>query len=256
MKIFSFFALYLLLSACSSKTTPSSTGLTAPSLAFEEEGELNPYGVIFTHQHIGEEISEDGVSKGYQLTASNLPIGQHFFLIIRNLKKEIQSVEEFAVNAEGDLVSTDPNNPFLLKNLKLFLGRFCAGEPLEYLLTSNDGLTRVSTRIVPYPIEASSQDGAKVTLSFIDPSALSFYCKGEGFEPFEKIELITLSDGEQRTETRYASKEGNLYVLLHPRNQGKKGGQSSLLVVRQNGVLNLEYKWGSEALTTLHGKKV
>lgn len=207
------------------------------------------YFIPINEQNLSEynlEKNKDVFSKQqfYVLEAKNIQAGKKFY--VRYLKTDNSSayVGEATVNANGQVIVDG----------KMMKGRIIQsivgcrnGEWNGILLVSKDD-GYLCAKIVPNPVEATYEDGAKVSLLMCSQDANSFIADCRGFEPNEKLRFISESKGKKVEWTVEVSPTGRSIAIIEPGIVDKLGGVAYLDIVRNNNdKINLKYFWGLKA---------
>lgn len=133
------------------------------------------------------------------------------------------------------------------KEMSLVFGNFANGEPMNYTLTDERALIAICD-IIPHPIHAFDNAGHTLTLKMTSPNAENFELTATGFEPNEKFQLCSKSEGEKIINNVEADAEGNFKCLLLPAVIGLKTGRASVqLSGKTTDNLKVNYIWGEDA---------
>jgi hypothetical protein len=207
--------------------------------------------IVFGYEKVEEAAVPSGNSNGvYRLFVSNVPPGEELTLYGKNVGGQPLPLYLFAADSLGVLREKKEGEPVggnSISNFYFVLGTFRKGEPYEYLLGSHDGKLEVSTKIIPFPIEAFGKDRAYVSLTMAEPSALRYQCRGAGFKPKEALVVRSQSISSQVIQEIRADKNGAFEFFLSPVVDEQAGGSASLEIQRVDEALMMEYGWGSEA---------
>jgi hypothetical protein len=235
------FALVLCLLCGCAKRPSTETSATA--------SQQQAYQISLESEKLDAAQTPDGVGEAYRLTASGLPIGQKFTLFGKNFKEEEMVINYFFVDSSGNLMTYEEGKGvYGLSDILFKKGSFLRGEPYEYILVSEDGLTKARSFIVPNPISMASEDGAKISLMLATPDAKAWMVKGEAFRPGERLELMSRSGKESLKKIITVNPQGGFLAFLEPGVTGHNSGTASVSIKREKEKLSLEYPWGEEAL--------
>lgn len=205
------------------------------------------YQISFNSEKLDASQTPEGVGEAYRLTAAGLPIGQKFTLFGKNLKQEEMVINYFFVDSTGQLMTYEEGRgSYALSDILFKKGSFSKGEPYEYLLVSEDGRSKASTKIVPNPLSVTSKEGAVLSLTLVNSEATLWMFKGEHFKPGEKIELLAKSGKEILKKIIQADEKGEVAGSLLPAVAGQSKGVASITLKREKEALSLEYPWGGE----------
>ena len=192
----------------------------------------------------------------FTLSISNLPDHEPLELHILNVKGEAISPGICYKDNQENIVFKDEKGMIYLKNLSISKIPHIKGEPVIYVLTKNK-VPCARMEYTPYPNEAIAKDGAKLAVTLRIPSGELYYCKGTGFQPFEKLTTYSESSGEKIVADHQADEMGEINVFLHPAVIGLKGGRATFTCLRENNEqLMVECFWGSELLEQIKHEHV
>jgi hypothetical protein len=186
-----------------------------------------------------------GDGYNYRLQAAGLPGDRTYHLEVRRVggKVGLLPVGTLHVDAAGRLVT---ERGFRLEQHVLGTGPVLKGEPLEAALVAEDGSGRVTTRIVPAPIEARGAGGCRLSVELLEPTGNTFAVRGEGFAPGEGVRVLDRSGDEVVEGSLKSSPTGRLELIVLPAVVGKAGGKASISASgRACSVPALPYKWGT-----------
>lgn len=133
------------------------------------------------------------------------------------------------------------------KETSFVFENYANGEPMNYTLTDNKELT-ATCDLIPNPLYAFDKGGHTLTLKMTSPNAENFELTATGFEPHEKFELWSRSEGEKIINSVVADSEGNFKCLLLPAVIGLWSGRASVqLSGKTTDNLKVKYIWGEDA---------
>lgn len=124
------------------------------------------------------------------------------------------------------------------------ISSYYMGEPLVYILTTEDANQMASVMIVPFPFEIKDSNGHRLTICLTSLDAKMFFLRGEGFKPFEKLKLTSQSGDEYGMFEVNADAKGVICSTLAPEIVGKTSGTSTVELIGDNAKLRLVYPWG------------
>jgi len=194
----------------------------SPSLKCQEVGHLN--------------LPDGYPSVYYRLTPENFSQAKKYALSLVSLDGKKTLLEEYS-----------PQKNPLCESVQM-LAYFRPGEPLRFILESDDKIEKAAVSAVPLPIAIAGADGCKVSVEMASPDGKIFACKGEGFKAGEKVRVCSVSLGNTIDEVLTAGVDGAISMTLKPAVKKKKGGKCALEVRRQEETLLLKFGWGREAL--------
>lgn len=206
-------------------------------------------GSKLKHKKINPFPDKDLEESFYSLSLEDIPLkpNQKFKLYTQNCIGGIAKICNVMVNKNLELETQLPGLDLMRPLEKNFLkldGYMC-GEPVDYILISNDGKIRESTHIIPIPIESHGSAGQIVKLEVRSKNGSLFFLIGENFNPFEPIELTYYSEEEKRMENIEANKDGYFLRVIKHSFKEKEMGDASICVKSANSPpLILHYVYG------------
>lgn len=118
------------------------------------------------------------------------------------------------------------------------------GEPLRFMIVSEDQKTRVVTLTVPDPVTGEdrgcSLEAIRLTTKF--EAAL---IRGKGFKPNEKVKYVSNSAGEVVHSTAAIGANGELLMLMEPAVKNKTTGTDRIEFKASNCSPVISFKWGT-----------
>jgi len=96
-----------------------------------------------------------------------------------------------------------------------------------------------------------AKDGAKVNINVNSLEYSMFELNGEGFKPYESLNVISNSYQEILHVRVTADKNGSILPIgLLPTVTGKSGGVCHIDILREEGSIHIKFPWGTETLKT------
>ena len=124
-----------------------------------------------------------------------------------------------------------------MKTLRNFLLALC-------LISSSAYAAQTKNDFVEY---SWKNGNAAIRITPIDPQKTEFGFEGQGFQPNETLEIISISEGETLNLSLNADEKGSFQAGMSPAVIGKDGGNGKIIVKRKNndesGTVN--YTWGN-----------
>ena len=118
------------------------------------------------------------------------------------------------------------------------------GEPLRFMIVSEDQKTRVVTLTVPDPVTGEdrgcSLEAIRLTTKF--EAAL---IRGKGFKPNEKVKYVSNSAGEVVHSTATIGANGVLLMVMEPSVKNKITGTDRIEFKASNCSPVISFKWGT-----------
>lgn len=227
--------------------TLSSLAACGTALTARTEGPPAAWGSRFTSPGVRltyREISRTSLPGGgngvsYRLTADGFPRDTTYSLWAKWLNGSTTEIAKAVrVDAAGRVMDQDGTE------VDLLLASFFEGEPIQYALVAADETARAFVKIIPFPIEARTAGGCRLSLELASPRGDVFLLQGEGFEPSEHIQATGVSDGEQLSESGRVSDKGDFVSILRPAVAGRTGGVAGVTVSGRSCSASLRYNWG------------
>lgn len=240
-----------------------------------EPKEENPHGMTFEAEKIPDvKITDTRSTLAYHFVVNNAPPDIPFTLyrlepcsrplniaITRNLSSDYKSNLEFypgensvalgpfKADKSGKLYTIQRGLETPLESLKFAFFDQLPGLTTEFILVSKNRSTLLRRIVIPYPLEASANDGARVSLvrEVYDGSLMK--CIGTGFQPNERLRTLSRSGKEVVAGEITCSDAGTFIKLSDAKTVGKTGGDAEVQIVRLNDeALVFQYEWGEKAL--------
>jgi len=191
--------------------------------------------------------------KIYQVVTSNLPIDTVYSIYSINLLNQSTLIDNFTTQNGTDLrpvKRTEGGWDAFSEKSWCINKNFINGEPFRLKLISKESKTCLILKFIPNPIEYEWKDGAKIYMELKDRSANHYTFYGIGFKPNEKLSFINISGHEKMDFKFPADEEGSVTIMISPAVIGKKGGNSTFLITRENtkNQATLKYFWGEKAI--------
>lgn len=202
-------------------------------------------GVEFEMREIDRRKKSGVTEVTYQILIEGAPKDKIYNLWLYDLGMMVNRLpparlQEYRIDASGNWHPPLP---------RFTLDRFRKGEWGELRLVSIDGSVKALGTMVPFPIEAT-EAGCKVSLRLISRTGDTFFVIGKGFEPGEKVETISRSNGEVRRHTTQVEQDGLLpptYVSPEVADV-KRDHKASYTVSGPSCNVTVNYEWGTAAL--------
>lgn len=184
----------------------------------------------------GAEIRFENTSEsGYTMFVSGLPEDKQYHLWFKRLDGKTGSFQV-------------PNTSTLFSTGMVFKFRkFRRGQPMDYALVSTDGTPRAYATLIPYPIEAISEQGCRLSAKMLLSNGRLFVITAEGFEPGERAILTSRSgDTSFEPKERRIGKNGRFFIVLDPTTEGRSGDTTTVGVSSKSCDVTLRFKWGTD----------
>ncbi len=185
-----------------------------------------------------------------------LPKDQSFWLYTQTVTNVLSPLAHFTQNEKGEWVSGRVEQ-------RLTDFPFCSswethlpGEPICFVLVSDDGKIILSERVVPLPLITVAEDGAKFGVEIVSnrPECIIYGAYCEGFKPEESCLCNYFSEHEVAPTSPLLMTGGKAQMMIMPKVIGKTGGTAGLSIIRTGGeTLSLTFKWGDQLVTKRSG---
>lgn len=147
---------------------------------------------------------------------------------------------------DGKIENIPVEYAFLEGNLTLSYHHYFRGEPIDYALISTDQTVRVYAQLTPFPLEAKSEGGCKLSMTLLSPNLRTFVITGEGFKPGETVTTISKSDSEIIEKEGIALGDGRINTfIIDPGVVGKTGGTATFQASSKTCNVTVSYEWGT-----------
>jgi len=118
------------------------------------------------------------------------------------------------------------------------------GEPLRFMIVTEDQKTRVVTLVIPDPITGTDR-GCSLEAIRLQPKFESALIRGKGFKPNEKFKYSSNSAGEVIHETVTINEKGELFLVMLPAVKNKTTGNDRIEFKASNCSPVISFKWGT-----------
>ncbi|MBI2678962.1 MAG: hypothetical protein HYX28_09285 [Candidatus Koribacter versatilis] len=120
------------------------------------------------------------------------------------------------------------------------------GERRFLSLVSNDGKSRVSFFVTPFPITAAAQ-GCNLNVIRAARSSLAVI-QGDGFAPAEDLDISNSSYGEPHSSVVRTDSQGHFDFAVLPFVAGKRNGVTRLTAKGKRCAPSVQFEWGVDAM--------
>jgi len=183
-------------------------------------------------------------SGSYSLKAENLPRSLSYTLWIKTFNGVFPAYkQEFYVDYSGQLKSRG-EWPIFLKNFQINISAddFLDGEPLEFGLISTDDSVRAIVKIIPKPIVDEDSD-CRFSMELVAADGISFFAKGAGFIPGEKVETISKSADEVVNSSFVVPNNGAFTAAVSPKVPGMETALASYTMKTSHCEISVAFRW-------------
>ena len=175
----------------------------------------------------------------YEVGSCGFTPGQHYQFYQLNAFLNPVFPLDCVADDQGELILSQRGAP--LREALFETNVSVKGEPFYFAALSQDEKTCAIAFVAPDSIEYAWKDGARAATHFTTAAARTFFVSGTGFQPNEKLTLLSESGQETLTQSLEAKADGTWVFLYAPATVGKTGGQFTLSVKRapsqETGVL-------------------
>ncbi len=181
------------------------------------------------------------------LKGDQIPIEETFiFAVIDPLSGKIDARFEFEMQEDGKLKIFDAKGTRIEGEIPFVAAEgLITAKPIVYAVASKEKGTVATAEFIPYPLETKTESGARASLVVTHPMLTRFDVRAEGFNPNETI-LAIHRTGEKEEKLELSADENGAFNLpLNPAILGRMGGEASLVLIRENEELCLDYPWGT-----------
>ena len=183
----------------------------------------------------------------FVLKGDQIPLGERFvFAVIDPLSDKIDPRFEFELQEGGEVLVFDRNGTRTEREIPFVAAEgLLTAKPVIYAIASKESMQVATAEFIPYPVETRSEDGAHAALVVTHPMLTRFDLRADGFLPNEPLRAIHKTGETEETLELTADENGAFSLPLNPTILGRLGGEASLVLVRENGELCLDYPWGA-----------
>lgn len=202
-------------------------------------------GARLSFEERGLSESEDGeLLMSYVIAASGLPADRLYELWMRRLDGSTSADPLLVRVGEQGALVTDGNG----SDVEVAFMGMMAGEPVAFLLRSDDGPSRVVQSFIPLPLAATGGGGCKVSLEMSLTDATAYLAHVTEFDPGEEIRVESRS-GQEVLEypLEVPEDETKSVLFLLPEVSGLDGGWASLTLSGRSCSVSIDYPWGTAA---------
>lgn len=176
-----------------------------------------------------------------KFTSNDAPKDVPLFLVLMSLG-EVAHKEWVHFNGNGQMCYANSEEPFHL----VYHG-YAPGQQCCFYLLNAEGIVLTNWRHVPFPFTVS-QSGytVNVTFNLLPELSHTYLLIFEGFEPGEKVRMISRSGHEVIKDCAPVDETGHLFISSAPAVRGQKGGWCTYTVMGKKGRIDVTYPWGNK----------
>lgn len=187
-------------------------------------------------------VYADAAQQGTPYTFSEWRIGTDL--------DDLQVISESAfVNRKRLVLSNQPNpgqqdSDSLTDGSELEVSITAAkGEPVRFVLRTEDSKTMIGGTLVPFPIE-STDHGCKLNALLADPAANSVILYMDGFPPNSDVAVESVSGGGPQQRTVHTDAYGQASTIDQPHSSGGDSGTATETAQTKNCKVSVNVPWG------------
>ncbi len=212
-----------------------------------------PPGSHLRFVKVGEMGSDVGHLLRYRIFADAGEQGVPYVLGVWRIGTEIDDLqilsESAYVNRKG-LVMNNPPNPAQQDVTELTDGsetvvdvKAAKGEPVRFVLRTQDSKTMIGGTLVPFPIEATDKT-CKLRALLADPEANSVLLYADGFPSNAVLMVQNVSQGVVQEQKFYTDAKGHGAGIVSPRIKGADSGTATETLQGGACKVTLGVPWG------------
>lgn len=252
-----FICLALSPSACNSQS-PSNANmrdLVQRQVGWDDAlpNQKNPTGLHFTFTKIDETPSRNGRLVRYRVYVPGASEKKTYTLGTWKIGSELHVLPiDVYVNAKGLLMVHKPtpeqeNSDSVADADELDLATVAArGEPVRFVLATEDGKFMVPGTVVPFPISGSGTN-CRIEARLVQPDGQAILLYADGLPPNSVIPFKAFSEGDTETPTFATNAAGHAATIDMPFVDGKDSGTLKVAIDSKGCSTSLEIPWGIAA---------
>lgn len=214
-------------------------------------GSASTPGVTLRLHEVNRQKEDGFTTIEYRLSDSGFPPGKTYNFWRRKIGEPPKILHTGLILTESGKLASKSNRgepPLLLEKTKFRVHDFARGEPLEVAVVSDDGRVKAFSKAIPFPIEARGEGRCRLWVELGVPLGQAFVIQGEGFEPHEKVKVVSKSEEETIESNDDISADGRFLVVMAPAVKGKDSGVATYTASGKRCKLTVNYQWGRPAL--------
>jgi hypothetical protein len=213
-----------------------------------------PPGSHLRFVKVGETPSDVGHLLRYRIFADAAEQGVPYVLGVWRIGTDLEDLQVLSesayVNRKG-LVMNNPPNPSQQDATELPDGsetvvdvKAATGEPVRFVLRTQDSKTMVAGTLVPFPIEATDKT-CRLRALLADPDANSVLLYADGFPPNSVLTVQSSSEGASHNDTMYTDAKGHGSAIDAPHVKGVDGGTVTESIRANGCAVSVSVPWGA-----------
>lgn len=153
---------------------------------------------------------------------------------------------EFYADRRGRLTATGTG--IRLDRCRFYARNYLEGQPYRLAVISADNKIAAYAKAVPFPIMVRGTGKCKLMLELANITGKDFVLYGEGYEPYEEIDIGVYVGGEMVSAWKMvkAGSDGRfMREIKYPPAISERGGDATFVAHGKTCRLSLHYKWGN-----------
>ncbi|HZP05151.1 MAG TPA: hypothetical protein VFB43_09645 [Terracidiphilus sp.] len=218
-----------------------------------DNGFNHPRGPRLRFSKLDEVTRTEGHFTRYRIYTAGVPEGQPYILAAWSIGADLKDLNVLSsnvyVNRKGLLLTRKPNpdeedRETVGEDAEYDLGVQAAdGEPLRFVLRSQDNKVLVPGTLVPFPIESTDR-GCKLSALLAEPDGEAILIEGDGFPPDSSVLVQGISAGEPRKSKQTVDASGHLQFVELPYVVGKETGTLNDTISTKDCTVSVIIPWG------------
>jgi len=221
-----------------------------------DQGFQLPPGAHLRFAKVDETNGADGHMMHYRIYADAAERGLPYVLGVWRVGTDVEALQVLTetayVNHKG-LLLTNPPNPgqqdadSLNDGSEVEVGvKAAQGEPVRFILHSEDWKTMIGGTLVPFPIAAADKN-CKVSAMLAQPDGTSVLFYVDGFPPNTVLSAQSASQGAPQTRKIYTDANGHGSLFDAPQTKGADSGTLTETVHTSSCAVSVSVPWSKGA---------
>jgi hypothetical protein len=221
-----------------------------------DQGFQLPPGARLRFAKLNETNGPDGHVEHYRIFADAADRGIPYVLGVWRVGTDVDALQVLTetayVNHKG-LLLTNPPNPgqqdadSLDDGSEIEVGvKAAKGEPVRFILHSEDWKTMIGGTLIPFPIEAADK-GCKISALLAQPDGSSVLLYVDGFPPNSVLTAQSASQGAPQPRKIYTDAKGHGSLFDSPQTKGADSGTLTETVHTTGCTVAVSIPWSKGA---------
>ncbi len=200
-------------------------------------------GVTLSLVETKRDATAAGTDITFRLEARGMPRGGRMALWHRSRGAAPVRVPGVYLSDDGRLLASQTG-----EEAELHATGLARGEAYDLAATDQAGTLRAFTKVIPFPLE-SRMGGRRVWAELASVRGEAWIMGGEGFKPFEDVNVVLRRGEEDHLDVIPAGPRGTFTRFLFPATWFKtSSGAGVLKIAAEGGMQELRLAWGPRAL--------